>query len=367
MKRMIGLLLALLLLSASSALAGEYSPGCLHEPPVEVLEHIASRWSGHELEDYCRVEDGSWGAFGFALLRSGKDRLLVGYRQEKGGRMVYWLKNAGAVPQGDEEAWFELYTDRDGFPGFCVIRLDDAGESYEQRVCYSLQPEGFRLTQYAANTVDGVVIHDGFLEFWDTSYPRITGLVTGEVQTDLAYVSYGSLPKTIAEGRGQVTVPPRLAQSVLQPKTVKFEGGKKYDVYTGPGKEYARSGGGKGSVSTNDWIQVFGEYNGFIMIQYDISAEQYRIGWIDASAMPKGERAQPLALEAMDQTFCQDVIKACALTDDPFNSRKAMVQLEVGHELIELIHDYDGWSYVKVEVGGKTYCGFVPTGCISHG
>ena len=70
-------------------------------------------------------------------------------------------------------------------------------------------------------------------------------------------------------------------------RKIRFTSGQKFKVYQGPGEEYGQAGNGKAAVSTNDWIQVFGEENGWILIQYDINKDHMRIGWIKSSALPK--------------------------------------------------------------------------------
>jgi len=353
--------------------------GTLYEPPQEVLGHIADRWPEYELEDYCEIDDTPEGDYGFALLKSSEERLLVGYHEE-GGKMKYWLKNAGAVPQHDNQACFSItpkggvYWDMvdemdvisDGLQ-FGVRVRDDNMETTEQSVKYCWKNGGFHLTDYSYDIQFHTYIRDGFLFFWNLSNGD-DGRVYGEVQTDIRYVSYNTLPKTIEEACQTVTSAPKLSQGGFYPREIKFTGGQKYPVYTGPGEEYVRSGNGKGQVSTNDWIQVLGRYGDWIMIQYDISAEQYRIGWITADALPKGAKVTELDLYwGIHQTYAQDVVKPCFLTDDPFNSQKAIARLEKGTPLKELVYDYEGWSYILVEVDGQVMGGFVPTESISHG
>ncbi|MFR8978361.1 MAG: hypothetical protein ACLVJB_11335, partial [Christensenellales bacterium] len=90
-------------LIASACIAGAYSPYFEAEPPREVREHTANRWPDYELEDYCEVRGTPKGDYGFALVHRQSERILVGYHRVD-GEMKYWLKNAGAVPQGKEDA-----------------------------------------------------------------------------------------------------------------------------------------------------------------------------------------------------------------------------------------------------------------------
>lgn len=385
-KSMLVVVCLLMALLCACAWAEEYSPGFLMEPPEEVREHIAGKWPEYTLEDYCEVQGTHKGDFGFAMLLKGKERLLVGYHEED-GRMVYWIKNAGAVPQGSEEAWFSVsekgktYTDArtdemrisDGL-SFSVTQLDSAGECYEKSVSYRFDGSSFSLSSYKHSVNIACYIEDGYLEFWDWGWWRKDGTVRGTVQKDIRYVAYGTLPATLEEARESVTTAPELPVGTVlgtlggafTARSVKFTGGRNYPVYTGPGEHYARSGNGKGSVSTNDWIQVFGEQDGWILIQYDISADRYRIGWIEASALPKGTSVPQLHMLLENEPY-NNVLRACALTDDPLNSQSELAWLPAGTKVTEVVFNFDGWSYVRVEVKGKEMCGFVPSDCIDHG
>ena len=238
-------------LCAACAVQAEYSPGCLAEPPQEVRDHIARDYAAFVLEDYCEIHGTPKGDYGFALLTKGKERLLVGYHEEK-GRMVCWLKSHGAVMQGSEEAWFDAapkgetrYT-VDGTPyqtdglSFSVTRLDDAGEMYLKSVTYHWEDGGFKLTGYwdldafygGVDVANGVLHFSNQLEGWNF------GNAYGTVQRDLRYVSYDALPKTIEEARKKLTQEPDIPQGgLLEARRVRFTGGQKYPVYTGPGEK----------------------------------------------------------------------------------------------------------------------------------
>lgn len=389
MKR-IGMLVLLLLVCLScGALAeeaeAEYAPGTLMEPPKEVLDHIGRNYPQYALEDYCEIIDTPDGDYGFALLHAGARRVLVGY-EEKKGKMTYWLRSSGAVMQGKPEAWFEItprgrvydyevdkWVEADGL-SFGVICLDDVGECYQKSIWYRWEDGGFKLTSYKdwdyfygeVDVSDGELHFKNFMEGWDFGKAR------GTIQRDLRYVNFASLPKTIEEAKRELTHAPDLPYGAFfKPQEIKFTGGRQYPVYTGPGEQYARSGNGKGSVSTNDWIQVFGRLDNWIMIQYDISKERYRVGWIEASALPKKAKVQEFdqafAYYALEDTLDNLVLTECALTDDPFNSRMAIAELPVGQPITEIVYDYEGWSYIRTVIDGQEVFGFVPSDCIDHG
>ena len=100
---------------------------------------------------------------------------------------------------------------------------------------------------------------------------------------------------------------------------------------------------------------MFGEHDGYIMIQYGISAKRLRIGWIEASALPKGVDV-PLLTFAGEQRV---IVKDCALTDDPFMSRTAIVELAAGTQVI-FLGDFGEFLYVEADVDGRSVWGFVP-------
>lgn len=353
----------------------EYSPGYLMQPPSEVLEHLSRSFPHYTLEDYCEIYDTPAGDYGFAMLTAGDERLLVGY-EEKDGKMSYWLKNHGAVMQGSEEAWFETRMKGSSFYGedntikqddglsFSVIQLDNAGESYHESVAYHWEDGSFKLTGYKdwdefygeVAVKDGELHFKNWLEGWDF------GKAYGFVQRDLRYVNFARLPKNIEEARKSITSAPQIVVGDFHPQTIRFTGGRKYAVYTGPGETYARSGNGKGQVSTNDWIEVFGRYGDWIMIQYDISAEQYRIGWIEADALPSNADVPELAFEMLDQRITQK----CILTDDPLNSKKKILSLNEGTRVTSLAN-FGEHYYIEVAVDGRTYWGFVDADCITKG
>ena len=273
MKRVVLWVCALMMtLIASVGVAGKYSPYFATEPPREVREHVASRWPDYEFEDYCEVRGTPKGDYGFALVHRKNERILVGYHKVD-GEMKYWLKNAGAVPQGKEEAWFDVGTagwiDETDWVGnstgrqvyddglyFSVTQLDDAGESYEKMVVYRWENGMFRLSRYRKTEVRGIRVSDDKLDFIDWSNCVYCGAVQGAVQRDIRYVSFNTLPMWIDDAKEKLTTAPNLQSGDFSAQKVKFTGGQKYPVYTGPGTNYARSGNGKGLVSTNGWIEV---------------------------------------------------------------------------------------------------------------
>ena len=384
MKRVVLWVCALMMtLIASVCVAGTYSPYFETEPPREVREHVASRWPDYEFEDYCEVRGTSKGDYGFALVHRKNERILVGYHKVD-GEMKYWLKNAGAVPQGKEEAWFgvgtagwEEETDWVGnFTGrqvyddglcFSVTQLDESGESYEKMVVYRWENGMFRLSRYRKTEVRGIRVSDDKLDFIDWSNCVYCGAVQGAVQRDIRYVSFNALPTWIDDAKAKLTVAPNLKDGAFTAQKVKFTGGQKYPVYTGPGEDYVRSGNGKGLVSTNGWIEVYGQKDGWILIQYSISSDHYRFGWIDRNALPEGTSVPAMDFAGISADTLSEITQDTFLTDDPLFSQNKLCSLKAGQTVSWLAVLNKDWAYVLVNVNGKMMCGFVRTDCIVNG
>ncbi len=370
-------------LIASVCVAGTYSPYFATEPPREVREHVASRWPDYEFEDYCEVRGTSKGDYGFALVHRKNERILVGYHKAD-GEMKYWLKNAGAVPQGKEEAWFDVgtagwidetdwignFTGRQVYDdGLCfsVTQLDESGESYEKMVVYRWENGMFRLSSYHKTEGSGIRVSDDKLDFIDWSNCVYRGAVQGTVQRDIRYVSFNALPTWIDDAKEKLTVAPNLKDGAFTAQKVKFTGGQKYPVYTGPGEDYVRSGNGKGLVSTNGWIEVYGQKDGYILIQYSIDSSHYRFGWIDRNALPEGTSVPAMDFAGISADTLSEITQDTFLTDDPLFSQNKLCSLKAGQTVSWLAVLNDDWAYVLVNVNGKMMCGFVRTDCIVNG
>ena len=160
------------------------------------------------------------------------------------------------------------------------------------------------------------------------------------------------MPAALAGDSGALEVDSPL---ILQAQVVPFPRGQKYPVYQGPGKAYARSGNGKASVSTNDWIQVFGEENGWLMVQYQISQDHLRIGWIRPERIPWEAGIQPLNFSSRRETLAF----SCPITDDPLYFGSEITVLPLGTP-VDWIASLGGYAYVQAQDGRTQIRGFLP-------
>ncbi len=147
-----------------------------------------------------------------------------------------------------------------------------------------------------------------------------------------------------------------------RPVDVRFVKGQKYPVWSGPGEQYLRAGKGKGVLSTNGWVQVFGQEGGWLLVHYGISQKQLRFGYISASALPKGAAAPALDWEEADAA----VGERSSLTDDPLASQAQTAVLEAG-ATVRRLGALGEWAYVEARTEEGWARGFVMDAALSKG
>jgi len=142
----------------------------------------------------------------------------------------------------------------------------------------------------------------------------------------------------------------------------KFPTNKRYNVYQGPGVEYGRSGGGKGVVSTNGPIYCYGTRNGYLLIEYEISKNKHRFGWVKLTDLSGSQLGDAFKLDFSRDGLgytCGVLTQDAMLTDDPFYSQNAIADFPAGTSVFVLMREKD---YLLVEgfVGKQMHMGFVP-------
>ena len=168
-------------------------------------------------------------------------------------------------------------------------------------------------------------------------------------------------PKTLEEARSKLTNPPVTPSDFYTPLTLTLRASEKYDVYAAPGRDSYRAANGKAMMSTNDWVQIFGEEDGWLLVQYDISSDQMRFGYIDASALPKGTQVQTLSWYDLPE---QTIKYSANVTDDPLCSNSIIHRLNAGDK-VTVLSSFGTWYYIETtDNNGKALRGFVPKTCI---
>lgn len=368
MKKTCSFLLALcLLLGGVLPVLADAADGLSDPLPAEVQDFISRNYGSYVLEDYIRIAGTPKGTYGFALVAKEGSRRLIGFHLEGGG-MTYWLRNDSAAPQGAGKVFFDRNTPQKVVTpgtyyadslGFTIYRMAPGNVEYlDQGVSYHWEKTGFKLEQYFDRDYYNVMhmhVSDQGIRYQEALNGESTGFVSGEVQRDIRYASFPALPKTVPALREKLSKAPDIPAGELSAQKIKFVGGRKYEVYSAPSASSLRGGSGKAVVSTNDWIQVFGQENGFILIQYDISSTHMRMGYIDAGALPKGASVPSLALTRQPYTLAMNA----TLTDDPLFSGAALGQLYQGQSVTRLA-SMGSWAYVETTVNNMTAWGFIP-------
>lgn len=152
----------------------------------------------------------------------------------------------------------------------------------------------------------------------------------------------------------------------LQAQACSFPKNKKYEVYQGPGAEYGRSGGGKGAVSTNGDIYVYGTWKDYLLIEYEINDGKHRIGWICLNELPQKQRDGCPAFEFANEYgeyACGVLIRETALTDDPLYSKNAVAQASAGMS-VHVLAEMNEYLLVEGFVGKNLRMGFVHESCV---
>lgn len=332
------------------------------EMPLELYRNVLWYFPEYRIEDYfVEIPADNEHVYRLVLLRKLEERLLAFYRfgGMGDGELVFAVKDA--LPKGEGNMRF-----LESQEGTVRLALESAkaNGSVDAAIELKWRDDAFHLLWYMDHVYgEEIWVQDGRLVFADGSVP-----VT--MMTDVRCVDFEALPKTYAQAKKEPDIPPAIPMAVhpawneLRAEVKPMIAGRNHKVYMGPGERFPRSGNGKGTVSTNGWVQVFGEYNGWLMVQYHIDAGRYRIGWIKEPALQKGVYVRELSFFYEDT---QEILTPCVLTDDPLGSGTAVIELEPGTTVRHLEFLGEDWEYVEATVDGVTYWGFVPSNCLSHG
>lgn len=159
------------------------------------------------------------------------------------------------------------------------------------------------------------------------------------------------------------TLMPILPAYMLPAQEMHFAPDQRFPVYQGPGEDYGRSGNGKATVSTNDWIRAFGTEDHWLFIQYGLTDERTRFGWIDLYDV-RDDLTQPPFLDwtwTYSRAVCHE---DTFLSDDPFCSLHPICQLPEGTQLV-VLYEMPGLCYAETLSPAPLLRGFVPADALS--
>lgn len=185
--------------------------------------------------------------------------------------------------------------------------------------------------------------------------------VYGTYDNRFAAFNLEDFPKTIEAAREKLTNPPVIPSDFYTPENITLRPREKYDVFAAPGRSSYRAANGKAEMSTNDWVQIFGEEDGWLLVQYDISRDQMRFGYIDASALPRNTEVQSLTWYDLPEQTLQ---YAASVTDDPLVSNNIIHSLRAGDK-VKVLSSFGTWYYIETSnYYGERLRGFIPKSCI---
>ncbi len=348
----LGLVLAVLTAAAASA-----------ELPGDIQNTIG--------KDVSVVADGQLnGDTWFVLTHHGNTSTIYCFKL-KNGVWKHSFHAVKSVPQGnygvDMLILDEGYTDpasgvNHKGPVLMLAKYNEAKDHYAQAAFYQQNKSGqwnlVCLVDNQKSKADTIELGKDYVEYYyyDGTNQKSTR-VRGTIQRDIRYISLESFPMNVEDAKKGLTFAPDMpVNSELQAQEVQFTGGKKYEVYSGPGKNTIRGGNGKAAVSTNGWIQVVGQEDGWILVHYSIDTSHYRFGYIEATSLPKDANVGYLNFYARSAVITNDV----SVTDDPLYSRSVLASAKAGENVTWLATMGD-WAYIE----GANYRGFVPMSAVT--
>lgn len=258
----------------------------------------------------------------------------------------------------------------EGFPNTPTLRHQDDGfvlsygdeEVYtfyrDEDAKYYLHRAEFRQNEWYANSL--MEQPEGML-FWQSG-PGEVFVPVGDALWETASISLeefniAQMPRSMAEVRNINIVSAAIASEQVAPMTAistlaGSKNGRTLPVYSAPDAASFRAGSGKASVSLKEDVTVYGTADGWTLISYEVSPRTSRFGYIE------GDYADGAALELgrVELIAAADTF----LTDDPFVSQYAHVQIEKGMELTGLTKCGEYYAYCEFSLGGQVYRGFVP-------
>lgn len=360
MKRILLATLALFLLLSAAALAE-----CGLPPEIE------NYFTESALLEFASLPDYANASHCFVLTKAKNQDNVLHYFKTRDGQWKHIFQTAAAVPQGSKTVGMNLLDElqdinghRYAGPILTLYQLDETGEYTELFTAYqyTAQNQWNLIRLWSHEKYGSMVFSDGKVSYFqERESDRLEGSVYGTIQRDLRYVSLSAIPKTLQEARKKYTQAPSVPSGEMNAEKIKFTGGRKYAVYTGPGEHYLRSANSKAVVSTNDWIQVFGRQGDWILIQYAIEKDHMRFGWISADALPRNASVASVGFTPVSAY----THTAAYLTDDPLFSQTSLASLPAGAAVTW--HSTMGeWAYVEWANVNLPMMGFLPVSSLRH-
>lgn len=150
-----------------------------------------------------------------------------------------------------------------------------------------------------------------------------------------------------------------LVDALPEPTLIDFPKGQTLDVYSGPGMQYSYWKAGTNTASTDGWIQVFGQDNGWLLIQYPVEDGENKFGYVSTSILPPNAEIPTLRFSSRLGV----VTKASHLTFTPLRYQyEEEPFLSSGTHITYLASLGAKWAYIETEAPDGAPCrGFLRT------
>ncbi len=359
--RRLSLLLLLCLLPGLLAVGEEAEP--LSWVPAGAREALAQAYPDHVLLDGGAAGLTTGQTVLLAVIETDGKKLAC-VLEEADGQFLLRAENDRIIDDGPytrERYWIGLRDD-EGY-GF-IWYSDHEQPQREMYLDFSLEP-GFAI-QSGHFGADGGEDTVGFREqdgiMWVNAGSAIYSRLPHELDLSFSAFDPDAVRAYCQWSWRQVDGGEQLVPTTGQPDALPqgqpiegFKKGQTIPVYTGPGTHYARAGEGNAAVSTNGWIQVFGQEDGWLMIQYNIAPLRNRFGWIDGKYLPRGVSVPAL------QFANEPAVVSGWGTEDPLRISVEIYfpENQDGRILATL---GERWQYVAFSHNGQPVRAFMPTG-----
>ena len=161
-----------------------------------------------------------------------------------------------------------------------------------------------------------------------------------------------------------------------------------FPVYSAPFEDAWRGAKGKAAVSVREPVLGLAatRSRNWLMIEYEVTEKEGRIGWIRIGEEPEAMHFEHLrdwewdweedeeepgpepwnALPVITVSELAVTSRRTQMTDDPRGGKRTVCTLEEGVRIGRLLTCDLGrngtWAYIRTEIDGKPACGFVPSG-----
>ena len=197
---------------------------------------------------------------------------------------------------------------------------------------------------------------------WQTSEADATpDAMASTVTQGNAYLSSFDTPAEATASQGDSAVTQSLEGfTVTAFDTPLFPDGGLFAVYTGPGGNYLRGANGKARVGTNGWIRVYGTDGDWALVEYSITDDQWRQGYIAKVNLPADVQVEPLLWARV----AGKLSIACDLTDDPNCARQPLCSL-ANNLPVTLLATCRDMVYIECRHQNSMVRGYVPLSAVT--